>query len=120
MAVEYPYSRATETEADDVGLQLAAKACVDVRQAVSFWKRLDEAEKAKVGLPPGATLPSTVEYFMTHPSHEKRWRSLEGQLESALMLRDDCQCPALGPLPRELSKNLVLEKHDHALHIRIL
>ena len=91
--------RVIESEADKVGLLLAARACVDVRQSVSFWKRMDETDKNRPGSPSMAEQLFTIEYFRTHPTHEKTWHSFEGQLESALMLRDECQCPALGPLP---------------------
>lgn len=115
----FPYERDIESEADEVGLRLAAKACVDVRQAVSFFKRMEAMEKH--GLPEEVQIPAVVEYLSTHPTHEKRWKSLEKQLESALMLRDECKCKPLGPLPKELSKYLILEKErDRAIHIRII
>lgn len=113
--LNFPYDREIETEADTVGLRLAAKACVDVRQAVSFYKRLEEKEKASVGL------PAAGEYLSTHPTHEKRWKTMETQLESALLLRDQCKCEPLGQLPSELSKNLILElQRDRAIHLRII
>lgn len=117
--LNFPYERDIESEADAVGLQFAAKACVDVRQAVSFFKRMEMMEKDV--LPPGAKIPSAVEYLSTHPTHEKRWQFMEKQLESALLLREECKCSPLGPLPKELSKYLILEKErDHAIHIRII
>jgi Zn-dependent protease with chaperone function len=42
---ELPFSRHMETEADEVGLQLAAKACFDVRQAPTFWALMEQAEE---------------------------------------------------------------------------
>jgi Zn-dependent protease with chaperone function len=35
-----PHSRTMETEADIVGLNLAADACYDVREAAIFWKMM--------------------------------------------------------------------------------
>jgi len=34
-----------ETEADEVGLLLASKACLDVNQAPKFWQRLARVEE---------------------------------------------------------------------------
>lgn len=120
-ALELPFSRAIEQEADAVGLGLAAKACVDVRQSVSFWKRMDAREKSSLGVPPHASVPRAIEYFSTHPSHETRYRKLETLLGDALELREHCNCPPLGPMPRFLADHLIVEpKQEHlAHHIRI-
>ncbi|XP_037042346.1 metalloendopeptidase OMA1, mitochondrial-like [Bradysia coprophila] len=119
VTLNFPYERDIESEADTVGLRLAAKACVDVRQAVSFFKRMEMMEKEE--LPTGAEIPSVIEYLSTHPTHEKRWKFMERQLESALKLREECNCEPLGPLPKELTKYLILEKErDQAIHIRII
>lgn len=56
-----PYSRFLESEADEVGLLLAAKACYDVRHVPLFWRRQSN-EKRKDGIDPIHSLSST------HPS----------------------------------------------------
>jgi len=40
--IHLPFSRAIESEADVVGLELAARACYDVREAPVFWGKMDE------------------------------------------------------------------------------
>ncbi|XP_062306079.1 metalloendopeptidase OMA1, mitochondrial [Osmerus eperlanus] len=56
-----PYSRKLETEADEVGLHLAAKACADVRAGPVLWQQME--------LRGGAAVP---EWLSTHPSHSSR------------------------------------------------
>ena len=38
--MQLPLYRFMEIEADDVGLVLAAKACLDVRKAPEFWSKM--------------------------------------------------------------------------------
>lgn len=40
--IHLPFSRFIETEADVVGMELAAKACYDVREAPVFWGKMAE------------------------------------------------------------------------------
>ena len=42
---ELPFSRAIEKEADEVGLQLASKACFDVREGPLFWDKMKYLEE---------------------------------------------------------------------------
>lgn len=57
-----PYSRNHETEADELGLKLMAKAGYDPSEAVNFWDRFSQAGGGKA--PP--------EFLSTHPNSEKR------------------------------------------------
>ncbi|KAI3368959.1 hypothetical protein L3Q82_025933 [Scortum barcoo] len=83
-----PYSRKLEAEADRVGLQLAAKACADVRAAPIFWQQMEITNQLS-GEP---TLP---EWLSTHPSHRNRFTQLDRLVPQALELRKSCVCPAL-------------------------
>ncbi|XP_007260718.3 metalloendopeptidase OMA1, mitochondrial isoform X2 [Astyanax mexicanus] len=83
-----PYSRKLESEADQVGLQLAAKACADVRSGPVFWQQMELAEQLK-GEP---TIP---EWLSTHPSHRNRITHLDRLIPEALELRSKCECPHL-------------------------
>uniref|UniRef100_A0A8C5QZ11 Metalloendopeptidase OMA1, mitochondrial n=1 Tax=Leptobrachium leishanense TaxID=445787 RepID=A0A8C5QZ11_9ANUR len=65
-----PFSRTLEAEADRVGLQLAAKACVDVRASSVFWKQMELSETL-------GFQPRIPEWLSTHPSHENRAEYLD-------------------------------------------
>jgi metalloendopeptidase OMA1, mitochondrial len=67
-----PYSRLLETEADQVGLQLSAKACFDVRESVSFWQRMNLVSEYE-----GDVTAQVPEFLSTHPTHESRAQQLE-------------------------------------------
>ncbi len=65
-AITLPYSRADESEADRLGIELAARAGYDPRAAVTLWQKM-----AKVG---GSTPP---EFLSTHPSPANRQERLQ-------------------------------------------
>ncbi|NWX16701.1 OMA1 Metalloendopeptidase, partial [Aegotheles bennettii] len=89
-----PYSRTLEAEADKVGLQFAAKACVDVRASSVFWQQMELAETIQ-------GQPKLPEWLSTHPSHENRVEHLDRLIPEALKIRESCNCPSLsGPDPR--------------------
>lgn len=66
LAFGLPHSRLHETEADRIGVELAARAGYDPRAAVRVWQKM-----AKVG---GGKGP---EFLSTHPSAESRISDLE-------------------------------------------
>ncbi|MCI4389346.1 hypothetical protein PGIGA_G00096950 [Pangasianodon gigas] len=89
-----PYSRKLEAEADQVGLQLAAKACVDVRAGPVFWQQMELFDQIKEE-------PTMPEWISTHPSHHSRITHLDHLVPEAIELRARCGCPALpDPDPR--------------------
>lgn len=71
-----PYARKHETEADEVGLMLAAAACFDPQQAVPLWERMGAA---------GGQAPP--EFSSTHPNPGTRIRNLQSLMPKAMAYR---------------------------------
>lgn len=65
VSFELPNSREHETEADRMGVELAARAGYDPRAAVSLWNKMAANSS---GSPP--------QWLSTHPSHANRLRDL--------------------------------------------
>lgn len=80
VGVLLPFSRKHESEADYIGMLLAAQAGYDPHEAVRVWERM-----AKLS----SEAPS--EFLSTHPAHETRIQQLQEWLPEALLL-----CPARG------------------------
>jgi Zn-dependent protease with chaperone function len=64
VAVTLPNSREAENEADQIGIELAARAGFDPRGAVSVWQKM-QGQRDKM-----------PEFLSTHPSHETRIQNL--------------------------------------------
>ncbi len=69
-----PYARKHETEADVVGLMLAAAACYDPQEAVPLWERMSAASGGEA--PP--------EFSSTHPNPGTRIENLQSLMPKAL------------------------------------
>lgn len=68
VGLELPNSRTAETEADRIGIELAAKAGYDPHAAVTLWEKM-----AKVGSGGGK---SRTDFLSTHPAPVKRMETL--------------------------------------------
>jgi predicted Zn-dependent protease len=75
VGVLLPFSRKHESEADYVGILLAADAGYDPREAVALWERMGQMSG-------GA--PS--EFLSTHPSHETRITQLKRWMPEAMAI----------------------------------
>jgi predicted Zn-dependent protease len=73
VGVLLPYGRLQESEADQIGLILMAKAGYDPREAVPFWKRMNEK---------GGSRPP--EFLSTHPAPETRIKDIEAKIPEAM------------------------------------
>ncbi len=69
-----PYARGHETQADEVGLMLAAAACFDPREAIPLWERMGQASG-------GGSQP---EFSSTHPNPGTRIQNLQALMPKAL------------------------------------
>jgi len=67
LAYNLPYSRLQETEADRMGVELAARAGYDPRAAIALWQKM--AKLSSGGAPP--------QLLSTHPSNDTRIKDLE-------------------------------------------
>ena len=66
LAIQLPNSRSSETEADIMGLELAARAGYDPRAAATLWQKMEKA---------GGSGPA--EFLSTHPAPGNRQNSLK-------------------------------------------
>jgi len=64
------YSRSDETEADLVGLELAARAGFDPRASVTLWQKMGAATGNK----------GKLDFLSTHPSGPNRIKELEANM----------------------------------------
>ncbi len=72
-----PYARSHETQADEVGLMLAAAACYDPREAVPLWERMGQSSGGQA--PP--------EFSSTHPNPGTRIQNLQALMPKAMEYR---------------------------------
>ena len=94
-----PYSRAHESEADYVGLLLAADAGYDPREAVGIWQRMAQASEGQ-----------PMEFLSTHPGHETRISDLQSWMPEAMTIYQNApkapvaNLPSLSPTPTQQPK----------------
>ena len=79
------FSRDDETEADAIGLELAARAGYDPRAGVTLWQKMGAASK---GAPP--------DWLSTHPSGKNRTKDIERQLPRVMPLYERAQAAPRG------------------------
>jgi predicted Zn-dependent protease len=83
-----PFSRAQESEADEIGILLMARAGFDPRESVALWQNMAGASGGH----------SPPEFMSTHPSHSTRIRRLEAAMPVALRFYE--QAVAAGRRPK--------------------
>jgi metalloendopeptidase OMA1, mitochondrial len=72
-----PYARKQETQADEMGLMLAAAACFNPQEAIPLWQRMTEASGGEA--PP--------EFASTHPNPGTRIQNLQALMPKAMEYR---------------------------------
>jgi predicted Zn-dependent protease len=73
---QLPHSREQESEADQIGMELMARAGYDPQAAIAVWEKMTAARTS--GQPP--------EFLSTHPSNESRVAELRANLPRVLPL----------------------------------
>jgi predicted Zn-dependent protease len=76
VAVELPYSREQESEADHIGLVYMARAGYDPKEAIAFWERFAEFSKQQGG----SSMPKLLR---DHPVDSVRIKQLQEWLPEA-------------------------------------
>jgi len=77
-----PYARSQETQADELGLMLAAAACFNPEEAVPLWQRMEQMSAGQ----------SPPEFASTHPSAGTRIQQLQALMPKAMQYRQKF-CP---------------------------
>src|SRR3954467_5901597 len=75
VTLELPKSRTDEKEADDIGIELAARAGYNPQAAISLWQKM---EKLASSQPP--------KWLSTHPPHADRVADLQNQAQKVMPL----------------------------------
>jgi predicted Zn-dependent protease len=83
-----PYSRAQESEADIIGVDLMAKAGFDPRQSVNLWLKMEQASQGR----------QPIEFMSTHPAHATRIQNLQQHMPQAMGVFQQAQ--SMGKQPR--------------------
>ncbi|MDD9858985.1 MAG: M48 family metallopeptidase [Nitrospira sp.] len=83
-----PFSRSHESEADYIGLLLAARAGYDPEEAIRVWRRMSHGSKG-----------SRPEFLSTHPSHDTRIENLTEWMPEALAIYKQSQKAPDAALP---------------------
>ena len=89
VGVLLPFSRKHESEADYIGILLAADAGYDPRESVSLWERM--AQLSQGGGP--------SEFLSTHPSNETRIDQLKEWMPEAMRIYQSRQPMPVSALP---------------------
>jgi metalloendopeptidase OMA1, mitochondrial len=89
VGVLLPYSRAHESEADYIGLLLAAEAGYDPREAVHVWERMQRSSGGQ----------QSQEFLSTHPGHETRIKRLTEKMPEALAVYHQVNKAPVARLP---------------------
>ena len=76
VAVELPYSREQESEADHIGLVYMARAGYDPKESVAFWQRFAQFNNQQGG-------NATPTFLRDHPVDAVRIKQLQGWLPEA-------------------------------------
>lgn len=89
VGVLLPFSRKHESEADYIGILLAADAGYDPRESVHLWERMEQLSSG--GGP--------AEFLSTHPGHDTRIEQLKKWMPEAMAIYQKSQPVPVAELP---------------------
>lgn len=89
VGVLLPFSRKHESEADYIGILLAADAGYDPRESIHLWERMEQLSGGK----------GPAEFLSTHPGHETRIEQLKKWMPEAMAIYQAKQALPSGELP---------------------
>ncbi len=92
VALELPNSRTAESEADRIGIELAAKAGYDPH-AATLWEKMAKADGGK----------SRIDFLSTHPAPVKRMETLAGLVPQMMPFYEDKSPRPTYPLRQTLN-----------------
>ena len=78
-----PNSRQNETEADAIGLEIAARGGYDPRAAITLWEKMSKESKGK----------NPPEFLSTHPSNQNRIKELAALMPRVMPLYEAVKRP---------------------------
>jgi len=87
--VVLPCIRSCETEADRIGMELAAKACVDVKQGYQFWDAMAAIDSRS----------KLLWWLYKHPTNDSRSRHLFSLIPAATEIWRQAGCSQRTPPP---------------------
>ncbi len=87
LAIQMPNSRSAESEADHIGMELAAKSGYDPSAAITLWDKMGKAG--------GKSVP---QFLSTHPSSATRMRELSKLLPEMMPYYQEAKEPPSYPL----------------------
>lgn len=87
VGVLLPFSRRHESEADEIGQELMARAGFDPAQSVTLWQNMARAAGGDHG----------KEFLSTHPSHDTRIRDLQAGLARVTPYYDEARAAGRRP-----------------------
>lgn len=75
LGIMLPYSRSHESQADRLGLTIAARSGYDPRAAIQFWEKMAARNESR-----------QLEFLSTHPAYDTRLDTLRDAMPDALNL----------------------------------
>jgi predicted Zn-dependent protease len=92
LAIQLPHSRQAESEADQIGLELAARAGYNPEAAVTLWTKMAKEDS-----------DAPMEFLSTHPAPETRIAQLQALVGKVEPLYLAAKAQGSGPVPNFLA-----------------